>query len=179
MARMSRALALRPVNSVKHVIDTSGVVVAGATSTTDLVQTVDSPSALTNQVHVGSYVKFIYLKVEVVGAIAFAGVPRCYMYVMKNATDDISLPSPDAVGASTVKRFVLHQEMTMISQQASSAGGGDFTFPRTMFKGVIRIPKTYQRNGITDKTQFVIGNSSGESTGSTRFCLQAIYKELY
>ncbi len=174
MARMSsRALAIRPVNSVKHVIDTSGVVVAGATSTTDLINTVDSPSALTNQNHVGSSVKFIFLKVEVVGVIAFAGVPRVYMYVWKNASDDLTFPAPDAVGASSNKRFVLHQEMTMVADLLQT------DFPRTMFKGVIRIPKKYQRNGITDKLQFVIGNASGESTGSTRFCIQCIYKEFY
>lgn len=179
MPRIGRALSLRPVNSVKHVIDTSGVTVAGATSTTDLINTVDSPDALTNQCHVGSYVKFVFLKVEVVGAIAFAGVPRVYMYVLKNESSDISFPAVNAVGASSNKRFVIHQEMMMISQQASSAGGGDFTFPRTMFKGVLRIPKGYQRNAITDKLQFVIGNDPGESTGSTRFCLQCIYKEFY
>ncbi len=173
MARMSRALAIRPVNSVKHVIDTSGVVVGGATSTTDIINTVDSPDALTNQNHVGSAVKFIYLKVEVVGVIAYAGVPRVYMYVFKNESSDISFPAVDAVGASSNKRFIIHQEMTMIADLLQT------DFPRTMFKGVIRIPKHYQRNAITDKLQVVIGNAAGESTGSARFCIQSIYKEFY
>ncbi len=140
---------------------------------------VDAPIAASNQVHVGSAIKFFFLAVEIVGAIAFAGVPRVYMYVVKNPSAELTLPNPDAVGASSVRKYIIHQEMKMVSQQASSAGGGDFTFPRTMFKGVIRIPKRYQRQGIEDKITVVMGNATGESTGSTRFCIQAIYKEFY
>ncbi len=146
---------------------------AAATSTTDLTNTVDLPDALTNQVHVGSYVKFIYLKVEVVGAIAFAGTPRVYMYVWKNASGDLTFPATSNVGASAVKRYVIHQEMTMVADLLQT------DFPRTMFKGVIRIPKGYQRHAIADKLQLVISNATGESTGSTRFCIQCIYKEFY
>ncbi len=178
--RNRKALALRPVNRLKHVVDISGTVTGATVSITELAIQTDSPStAQVNQVHIGSHVKAIYLKVEVVGAIAFAGVPRVYFVVFKNPGNQLSDPVVDAIGVSTIRKYVIHQEMTMISQQASSAGGGDFTFPRTMFKGVILLPKRYQRFGDLDKLEFHIGNATGETTGSTRFCLQAIYQEFF
>ncbi len=175
MTRISRAMALRPVNSVKHVIDTSGLVSLGVTSTTDVYNTVDSPSAITNQVHVGASVKWVFVKIEIVGAVAFAGVPRLYMYMVKNPSAELTLPSPGVVGASSVKKFIIHQEMTMTAQTTALG----VAFPRTMFRGVILIPKKYQRCGIEDKLQIVLGHDAGESSGTTRFCIQAIFKEFY
>ncbi len=172
--RTNRNALIRPVNSVKHVVDTSGVVTAGVAAGTDLINTVDNPVFTSpNNVHVGSKVSSVYLKVEVVGVVAFAGVPRVYFTVGKNPNDEISLPPVDAVGVDDSRKFIIHQEMTMVADLLQT------DFPRTMFKGVIRIPRGYQRNGINDKLQFTIGNSSGESTGSVRWCLQCIYKEFY
>ncbi len=97
------------------------------------------------------------------------------MTVGKNPNGEISLPPIDAVGGDDSRKFIIHQEMMMVGQ--TTADGTQF--PRTMFKGVILIPRRYQRNGINDKLQFSIGNNSGESTGSTRWCIQCIYKEFY
>ncbi len=179
--RNRRALSLRPVNRLKHVVDTSGSVVAGAVSVTELAIQTDSPSTSSvNQVHIGSHIKAIYLKVELSGSIAYGGVPRVYFVVFKNPGNQLANPVLDAIGVSTIRKYVIHQEMTMVAQQTTSgAGGGDGTFPRTMFKGVIRIPPRYQRFGDLDKLEFHIGNSPGEATGSTRWCLQAIYQEFF
>lgn len=79
-----RGLALRPVNSLKHVVDTSGVVVAGAKSSVDLSFAEEiKTAAQSNRVHAGCKISSMFLSVEVVGAIAFAGVPRVYMIVAK------------------------------------------------------------------------------------------------
>ncbi len=139
------------------------------------------PSPVTtsaNQCAEGSTVHGIFLAVEIAGSVAYAGVPRVYMVVYKNPGNNIAVGDISSMGTLDNRRFVLHQEMVMISQQASSAGGGDFTFPRTMFKGVITLPRTFKRLGIDDKLQFVISNASGESTGTTRWCIQCIYKEF-
>ncbi len=180
MARMGRALAYRPINSLKHVVDTSGVVIGGAQSVTDIAVQHDDPlTSVSNRITTGGVVKSIYLRVEVAGAIAYAGVPRVYMFVFKNPGSEVSVPPVDAVGIDKARKFVIHQEMQMQAQQTTSgAGGGDGTFPRTLFKGVILIPRKYQRFGDGDKLQFVIGNDTGESTGSTQWCLQCIYKEF-
>jgi len=173
--RNRRALAIRPVSSLKHIVDTSGAITAGVPSITDLMIQNDSPvTTVSNQVHTGSHVKAIYLKVEVHGAIAYAGVGRIYFYVYKDPSSEIIAPGVDNVGTSTRRKFVIHQEMLMISAQVDAA-----SFPRTMFKGVILIPQRYQRFGDLDRLRFVIGNAPGETTGQSDWCLQCIYKEFF
>ncbi len=170
---MTSALRLRPVNSIKHVIDASGLTTLGLPSVVDLVRAIDNPDPDTNQVHYGSRVNAIFLSVQITGVIAYAGVPRVYMLVMKNPAANLVIPAADAVGASNNRKWVIHQEMAMVVAQT------DTSFPRQFFKGVIVLPKKYQRQGIDDKLQFVIQNSSGESTGTTRWCVQCIYKEFF
>jgi len=177
LARFRRDL--HPVNSLKHVVDTSGVT-SEVVSVTDIANAVDAPvRGTSNNVNVGCVINFIFLVVEIVGAVAYAAVPRVYMCVNKNPANEIGTLNPDSIGVQDTRKFVIHQEMMMVSQQASSAGGGDFTFPRTMFKGVIRIPRHMRRMGLDDRIQMRIMNDSGASTGTTRWCMQAIYKEIY
>jgi len=174
--RNRRALAIRPVSSLKHVIDTSGAVTAGVSATTDLAIQHDTPTTnFNNRIHTGGHVKAVYLKVEVVGTVAYGGVPKVYFIVYKDPSGDLTVPAVDAVGTSARRKFVIHQEMTMITTQSTTNDG----FPRTMFKGVILIPKRYQRFGDGDRFRFTIGNSPGEATGSTDWCLQCIYKEFF
>ncbi len=178
MARFSRALVVRPVQSLKHVVDTSGIITGSVESVTDIVTVVDNPVTTSpNNVHVGSTIKFIFLAVEILGRVPYAGAPRVYMYVLKNPSNEIptSFIPPDAVGINRRRKWVIHQEMKMV-QNLQVDGDG---FPRTLFHGVILIPKKYQRFGVDDKLQFVIANATGESTGSANFCLQSIYKEFF
>ncbi len=181
MPRINRALALRPINSLKHVVDASGVTTGGTPSEVTIAVQVDLPSTtVTNQVHTGSAVKAIFLSVQLSGSVAYGGVPRVYMIVYKNPGNQVPTPDPSNIGISPRRKFVIHQEMTMVAQQTTSgAGGGDGTFPRTMFKGVILLPKRYQRFGDADELTFVIQNATGEATGTTRWCLQSIYKEFF
>ncbi len=174
--RRNRALAIRPVSSLKHVIDTSGAVTAGVSATTDLAIQHDTPSTnFNNRIHTGGHVKAIYLKVEVVGTTAYAGVPRIYFIIYKDPSSDLTVPAVDNVGTSPRRKFVIHQEMTMVTTQATSNDG----FPRTMFKGVVLIPKRYQRFGDDDRLRITIGNNPAESSGSSDWCLQCIYKEFF
>lgn len=174
--RNRRALALRPINSLKHVVDTSGAVTGSTPATVDLTTQVDAPvTTQTNQVHIGSAVKAIFLSVQVVGTTAYGGVPRIYFVVFKNPGNQVPIPAVDGIGISPRRKFVIHQEMLMVTTQSSTNDG----FPRTMFKGVILLPKRYQRHGDADKLQFVIGNASAEATGSSDWCLQCIYKEFF
>jgi len=171
MARMARALSYRPVNSLKHVIDAVGTA-TNVNSTIDLAIQHDTPLTSTpNRVHTGSVVKAIFLKVDVSGRVAYSGTPNVYMYVFKNASNELSPPAVTAVGASAVRKFVIHQEMTMIGALS------DGQFPRTMFKGVVVIPKKYQRFGDADKLQLVVAHV--DATGTADFCVQCIYKEFF
>ncbi len=144
-------------------------------SVTDLVETKDTPSSFTNEVETGCKVRAIYLRVEVVGKASAGGVDNLYMYVFKNPGNRMILPNADQIGASDVKKYVMHQEMLMLNQRSTVDNVG---FPRTMFKGVILIPRGYQRCGTEDRVQVVIQQRQGEATQTSEFCIQGIYKEI-
>ncbi len=158
---------LRPVNRIKHVIDVQSAIVAGTAENQDLINTVDTPTlANTKDVETGSTVNGIYLKVEVV-ATTSAALSNVYLIVWKNPGGNLSSPAPNAIGSSDNKRFVIHQEMLMMQQQDNSN-------PRTLFNGVIGIPKGYRRNAPNDRLIFRI-LAPGVNIN---YCLQCHYKEF-
>jgi len=167
-------MAIRPVQSLKHVIDTTGLITLALQSVTDIANTVDNPDANTNQVNTGSRINAIFLRVEVIGVLPAAGVDNIYMYVYKNPGANLGLPPADAIGANDNRKHVIHQEMIMLTPFEATGTTG---FPRTIFKGVLMIPRGYRRMGVSDKIQVILQHSSGETSQSTRFCLQCIYKE--
>ncbi len=173
-----RALRLRPVNSLKHIVDASGVVSAGAKSTVDLsfAQEVKT-TGQSNRVQVGCRVSSLFLSVELAGSNAYGGVARVYMGVAKNPGGNLIFPNLDSIGVSDNRKFYIHQEMLMVTRQATSGAGGDWRFPRTIFHGVIRVPRQYQRQGMNDKIVLELQNANAEATGSSDWCVQCIYKE--
>ncbi len=158
---------LRPVNRIKHVIDIQGALTAGAGSTKVLVDTKDAPVlANTAEVETGSTVNAIYLKVEAY-ATSSAALSNFYMFVAKNPGTNLTLPEANAVGANDNKKYVIHQEMVMFQKQTGSN-------PRTVFNGVIVIPRGYRRNGPDDNLSLRLF-----SPGVTaEFCIQCHYKEF-
>ncbi len=174
--RNRRALRLRPVNSLKHIIDASGLLSLAVASNIDIVATVLNPDFNTSptQCNVGSRVSSIYLRVEVVGVTAAAGVDQIYMALVKNPGSNMTFPVLDQLGVDDLRKYVLHEEMIMLTPFVAAGTSG---FPRTMFKGVIRVPKGYQRNGVKDKLVLILQHSTGESSQTSRFCIQCIYKE--
>ncbi len=173
---MRRAnLRLRPVNSLKHVVDTNGGITGGTPSVNDVITVVGNPSNGTpNECETSSLVRAIYLRVEVIQKVAAGGVDNVYMYVQKNPAADLLNPPVDAIGSNDKRKFIIHQEMMMTGSVLTAADA----IPRTLFKGVIKIPGSYQRNGVNDKLQVVIGHRSAEVTQQSNFCLQCIYKEF-
>ncbi len=159
--------ALRPINRIKHVVDLQQALVAGTTVTNFLIRATDTP-ALANSadVQTGSKVNGIYLKVEAV-ATSSAALPNLYLIVFKNPGDNITTPAPNQVGLDDNKRFVIHQEMIMFQEQTGSN-------PRTVFNGVIAIPRGYRRFGPNDKLEIAY-LAPGVSVN---ICHQAHYKEF-
>ncbi len=167
--RYNRGMAIRPVHRIKHVVDSQFAVVGGATKDVPLIETKDAP-VLGNitEVETGSKVNGIYLKIEVVNIEATQGVlPNVYLTVGKSPGNNITLPAPNAVGASDNKRYVIHQEMLMLQKVTNSN-------PRTLFNGVIIIPRGYRRNGPADVLRAQI-LSPGVDLDA---CLQCHYKEF-
>ncbi len=165
---MARFLATRPVNRIKHVVDSEGGLVIATQSAIDIIQTKDAPVlANTTEVETGSVVHGIYLHIEL-SHTAGTGRPNMYFVLWKIPGNAFNIPDGNAVGASDVKRYAIHQEMIMLS---GDAGNG---LPRPIFNGVIKIPKGYKRFGPDDRLRVAL--LSPTVTGD--FCLQAHYKEF-
>lgn len=124
----------------------------------------------------GSKVNSIFLRVETVhNSGTWVTIPRVYMIVMKNPANDIPVPYPATVGTTSRRKFVIHQEMMMQTGVSADAN----SFPRTMFHGVIKLPKHMQRFGIDDRLLIVFALDSGETTATVSCCVQCIYKEYF
>ncbi len=175
---VSRALRMRPINSLKHVIDSSGSVADAVQSVTDIVlaDANPDPEVSPTKVTIGSIVNSIYLRVEVVGIVGAGGIDNIYLAVIKNPSSEIAITNLDKVGTSNDRKWVIHQEMIMTGQPGGNPGSSNIA--RTMFKGVIRIPPKYRRFGVKDKLQVLLQHKNAEASQRTNFCLQSIYKEF-
>ncbi len=160
--------SLRPVNRIKHVVDNQFSVAAAAAQDINLVATTDTPTlAAPASVETGASIRGIYLKVEVVNTGTAGVLANAYMYVIKNPGGNITLPAANLVGTSDNKRYVIHQEMVMLQMVDNSN-------PRTLFNGVIVIPRGYQRMAPNDLLVLRIFSPGVELTG----CIQCHYKEF-
>ncbi len=163
-------MALRPINRIKHVFDSSAALAKATDLPIELIKTTDTPVlAGTNQVETGSTVNGFYLNVQVATNEPFvdAAIPNFYMIIFKNVGDNLTAPSPNAVGASDNKRFVIHQEMVMMQNT-------DGSNPRTIFNGVIAIPKGMRRNAPDDSLYCIVLSPAVDVV----VCVQCIYKEF-
>ncbi len=165
--RRRSSMSLRPIHRIKHVVDKQAGVVLAVLNNTTLVQASDTPD-LANQIEVetGAKVNGIYLKVECYATTAGA-LSNVYMIVGKNPGGNITLPTPNSVGNSDNKRFVIHQEMVMLQQAVNGN-------PRTLFNGVIVLPRGYRRFGPNDLLTLGI-LSPGVNIN---LCIQCHYKEF-
>ncbi len=164
-----RSGSLRPVNRIKHVIDRQSALTAGSGENTVLVLSTDTPTlAVSNTCETGSKVNGLFLIVEATRVGTTSDIlANVYMHIAKNPGGNLTMPAANAVGISDNKKYVFHQEMVML--QGTNAGN-----PRTLFKGVIAVPKLYRRNGPNDEivlNVFVPGVA-------INYCVQAHYKEF-
>ncbi len=143
-------------------------------SVAPIIEAVTSPAlGSPTQVEEGSTVNAIYLSVEIQSILAaFTSVPRVYLAVFKNVASTGNRPASNGTGTSALKKRVIHQEMTAVAQDPAIS-----QFPRTLFKGVIKIPKSLRRFGYLDKLEVLLQNGAGELTGIANVCVQTIYKE--
>ncbi len=167
--RFNRGNALRPVNRIKHVFDKQGALALGTTVFEVLVKGVESPTlAGVTDVEMGSTVNGIFLSVEInrIGT-ASEVLANAYMIVYKNPGGNLAAIAPNTVGANDNKRFVIHQEMVMLQGESASN-------PRTLFKGVIVIPRGYRRFAMNDTLLLALLTPGS----AANYCVQAHYKEF-
>ncbi len=159
-------------NRIKHVVDIQQALPVNTLLPISIITTHDNPVlGTTSQCATGSVVRGFYATVEVVGTEAGSGkTPNLYIYFAKNPGGNITFPNGNVIGSSDNKRFVFHQEMVMLQANAGADG-----IPRNVFKGVIGIPRGYQRNAPNDITQMYMFTPS---TGiALNICAQFHYKE--
>ncbi len=141
--RFNRSNNLRPVNRIKHVVDQQIGLLLNVSQSLFLARTTDTPTlANTQGVETGSKINGFYLNVEGYATTAGA-LANIYIMVFKNPGGNLTFPNGNVVGANDNKRYVIHQEMRMLEQ---SVNGN----PRTIFNGVIAIPKHLRRNAPND-----------------------------
>ncbi len=165
---------LRPINTLKHTIDQQSVISAGTQAGFTLVNAVDNAvSTVPTDNDIGAKVSSIFLNVQVVNSTNATGaINNAYMYVIGNPGANIavsSFPLVNAVGSSDFRKQIFHQEMAMLSDANDS-------IPITLFKGVLRIPRKFQRQGVNDVITIVIGTPAGGP--EIDVCIQCIYKEI-
>ncbi len=171
MARRYSRMALRPINRIKHVVDSSATVAQAVVGVHVIAQATDTPTlAATASVETGCKINGFYIRVEVASneAIDLGAIPNVYLIIAKSPGGNITFPAPNAVGASDNKRFVIHQEMTMIENKGQGSNA------RTLFNGVIVIPKGMRRMGPTDEWQV---NVLCPALATVQ-CFQSHYKEF-
>ncbi len=172
-----RQNALRPIDSVKHIVEFSGIVPAGTNTVgLTLIDGVDTYSlADSDGVPTGARVNGFFLSVFIIsegGEIANE-VPLADWYVIKSpgavyaATfNAANLPTPGATGVHKNKRWIFHTEKGL-------TGGGDVSLAGIpmVFKGVLSIPRKMRRIGEDDQFLFCI-----RTNFAAKFCVQCIYK---
>ncbi len=164
---MGRFTRLRPVQSVKHIVDQQGGLLVGVVEQKNLILAKDAPVlAGTTDVETGATVSSIFLNVQIASS-ATGALANVYLAVSKNPGGNLATIDPQTVGSNDNKKFVIHQEMIMVQRDATG-------IPRTLFKGVIRIPRGYKRFGYNDALKITL-----KSPGVTMdYCYQIIYKEF-
>ncbi len=168
--RRSR-MALRPINRIKHVVDSSQTVAAGVAGGFTLALATDTPTlAVTTSVETGCKINGFYIRLEVASndAHVAGAIPNYYIIIWKNPGGNLTGPSASATGANDNKRFIIHQEMTMIENKGAGSN------PRTAFNGVVVIPKGMRRMGPNDLWQILTVCPQLDHAA----CLQAHYKEF-
>ncbi len=160
-------MAVRPIHRIKHVVDNQGALTSPTILSTLVANAVDTPvTSSVTQVEVGSKINGIYLRVEIAGNETGA-IPNCYLIVYKNPGGNLTMPSPNAVGSDDNKKWVIHQEMLMLQNLPNGN-------PRSLFNGVIVIPKGMRRMGVNDTIRFDVFSPNV----NLFVCSQSIYKEF-
>ncbi len=161
---------LHPVNTLKHVIDRQGGIIANIQENINLAKGQDTPSFLVaEEVNIGSHVKSFYLNIQV-AASSTAALSNIYMMIFGNPGQNIgsgSVPNANVIGTDDFRKMVFHQEMIMTEKNTTA-------MPRTLFRGVIKVPRKFNRIGIKDVITLQLF-----SPGVTHdYCVQCIYKEI-
>ncbi len=164
-----RALAIRPVNSLKHETTWSNL---GENASTDkvvtLINATESPVTGVD-VDIGSVVKSIFVETNLNGVDNSGSVQVFHWFIMK-VPAGLTTPSA-AVYQSDQKKFILKRGMEMLPEIPLGSGGTVQT--KRIF--VVKLPPRLRRFDDGDTLQLRYISSSASSIN---YCGIAIFKEF-
>ncbi len=169
MARFGRAFAKRPINSIKHIEETEGSTAGDTDVNIPILDGVAAPPDpfSPGKVVVGSRVSSFFLTVFIIGSSGspVTGSINWYVGCRRGGQSLADFPTPSVTGVSLVRNQIIHEEKGL-------SGSGDGT--PMAFKGVILIPRIYQRIREGDAWFLRLRVTGG--TNNVTFCQKAIYK---
>ncbi len=152
-------------------MDSQGGLVLANKGKTSLVHAVDAPVlANTDEVETGARVYGFFLNVQIVPTTE-AALPNIYMILYKNPGSNIaagSIPNANVTGSADFKRQIFHTEMAMLSNISATQ------IPTTLFKGVLKVPRTFQNFRVNDEIVLQLFSPGV----NIEFCVECIYKEF-
>ncbi len=161
MARFRKDL--RPINSVKNIVDgTFLTVAAGVTTVMTLGTGVNAYAGGTVDIPIGAKVSSIYLFVQIQQQAVNSNVD----WFMWKAPGNLAatMPTPGATGGHINRKYILHEEKGIPGPVNNGS-------PPLTFRGVIKIPKGRQRFGEADSMRI---NMRGAAAYDA--CVKCIYK---
>ncbi len=170
---MPRFRVKSPINSIKHIIDSEGVILQSANSINviaDAVPNVDPTTFQPGDVRVGATINGFFLSIFMIGTTGAPVDGSSNWYLLKKSEgQDAVIPSPLNTGISKIRNQIIHEEKGL-------SGSGDGT--PMAFKGVVVVPRGMRRMREGDQWMVVLRNGGSASNDST-FCLKAIYKSYF
>ncbi len=166
-SRRRGALALRPINSIKHQVNIA-VGTTGTNQTQLVAKAVTSPSpTVDSDVPHGANIKAIYCTINGCGLGGTGVLNNMFVYLMKNPGNNLTAPGAASWGTSNEKKFIWKAWMFMIMRNQD----GNTPFH---WEGWLQVPRRYQRMG-TDDTILVGIQNTASVTG--HFSAEFIYKD--
>ncbi len=154
-------MSLRPINSVKNIVDGVFLAVAAATNTTmTLAATVNAYAGGVTEVPIGAKLSSLYLFCQI---LPTAGTANVDWYIAKFPAG-VTPPTPGTTGGSAFRKYILHEEKGIPGNAADGA------YPLT-FKGVIKIPRGRQRMAEGDACKLFLRGADIHN-----ICVKCIYK---
>ncbi len=164
--------ARRPVNSIKHIIDSEGALNAGAVSDNVIataVPNVDTSTFKPGDIRVGGTINGFFLSVFIIGATGAPLNGALNWFIIKIHEGQVAImPVPGQTGLSKLRNQIIHEEKGL-------AGSGDGT--AMAFRGVVAVPRGMRR--MREGDQWFIRLQSQDAVNDATFCLKAIFKSYF
>ncbi len=164
--------ARSPINSIKPIIDSEGVLTGGTASATPIavaVPNVDTSTFQPGDIRVGATINAFFLSVFILGATGAGNNGSINWLIFKEHSGQAgSAPIPGQSGTSPLRNQIIHEEKGL-------AGSIDGT--PMAFKGVVVVPRGMRR--MREGDSWFVRVRGTDNMTDYNFCVKAIYKSFF